>query len=236
MKTKILLATAVAALLSAGAVTAQIVNPNFDLDLTGWTTTGDVAPRSGGAFLTTATNILPGDDGPTEFNFSTFNVVDSFTLETFAGFASGGLDPDAANSVFAFEGSAIQQTFNVEAGDFIGFTWQLFTNETSGDDYAFVGIDGALFVLGTSASASSGSSFDYSRRTGLATYNSAVFLSAQTVILTIGVVDAGPDGAVSSALLIDAAVVPEPSTFALLALASFVGWVAYGRRRSSAAH
>lgn len=233
MKTNLLITTAFAILLAASPLFAQ-VNPNFDTNLSGWTTTGDASVRDGTAYLTTATSVGPGDDGVSNFNFSGTNIVDSLALETFAGLASGALDPDPANSVFAFEGSAIKQTFNVQAGDFIGFTWQLLTNEASGNDYAFVFLDGVFATLGTSASATPTSIYGFSRATNTGSFLSSTFTTAQTITLTVGIVDAGSDGATSSALRFDTVTIPEPSTYALLALSAVVGFFFLHRRNAQA--
>jgi len=221
MKRNKLITLLAAGLLATSSSFAQITNTSFDINLTGWTTQGDVAVRDAWAYLTTAVTPAPFDDGAISFNFSGTTVVDAFSLEGFAGLLPGELDPDSPNSVFAFEGSAIQQTFNVQAGDFINFNWQLLTNENGGNDYAFVVIDGVLTTLGTSAAAAPTGSYGFAEQTGAGSFQTAVYASAQTVTLTLGIVDAGLDGSVSSALRVEYVAVPEPSTFALLGLAAF---------------
>jgi hypothetical protein len=226
--------TLIATLATVLATTAfaQVTNPNFDVGLSGWTFVGDAAVRDGAAYLTTATSTLPGDDGGSVFNFSGNDTVDSFTLEGFAGLTQGALDPDRGNTIFAHEGSAIKQTFNVVVGDFVGFSWQLFTNEASGNDYAFVVLNGVLMTLGTSAGASPAGTYGFDEKTGVGNFSSTVFTSNQTITLTIGVVDAGFDGSVTSALRIDTVTVPEPRNYALLGIAAAFGVHLLVRRRS----
>lgn len=223
-----------AGLLGSPAAQAQVLNPNFDLNLSGWSVIGDVGVRNQAAYLTTAFSGLPGDDDEVNFNYSGNDIVSSFDLEEFAGLTFGALDPDALNSIFAFEGSALKQTFNVQAGESIAFAWQLFTNDVGGSDFAFAVINGEIFTLGTSAGASTfPGTYGFSAETGLGFFASTPFATAQSVTLTIGVADAGLDGVVSSALSVDSvAVVPEPASAGLLGGAALLGLILRRRRQA----
>lgn len=228
-----LIATTVG-LLFAGNAMAAVTNGGFaGNSLTGWSTLGDVTTASGGAFLTTAS--LEFQDDFTEdagtFNASGTSAYDvaSGGFEAFAGLNAGDLDsPD-----FAYEGSLLKQTFNVNAGDTLSFNWNMFTNEgAAGADYSFVAINGALTTLATASNASV-ASVPYSFSTGASVF-SQTFASASSVTLAFGVVDLGDYG-VTSALWLDnvalTAAVPEPETYAML-LAGLGFIVASSRRKN----
>ncbi|OYZ68063.1 MAG: hypothetical protein B7X98_02240 [Methylophilaceae bacterium 17-43-7] len=144
------------------------------------------------------------------------------------GIPLGALD---SNDNFAFEGSVLKQTFNVNAGDTLTFNWNFFTNEAStGADYAFVSINGALTTLATPLDATN-SSLPYAYTTGFQTFNQT-FNTASSVTLAFGVVDVN-DYNVTSALWFDnVAVVPEPETYAML-LAG-LGLLGFASRRKQA--
>ena len=228
-----LIATTVG-LLFAGNAMAAVTNGGFaGNSLTGWSTLGDVTTALGGAFLTTAS--LEFQDDFTEdagtFNASGTSAYDvaSGGFEAFAGLNAGDLDsPD-----FAYEGSLLKQTFNVNAGDTLSFNWNMFTNEgAAGADYAFVAINGALTTLANASNASL-ASVPYSFSTGASLF-SQTFASASSVTLAFGVVDLGDEG-VTSALWLDnvalTAAVPEPETYAML-LAGLGFIVASSRRKN----
>ena len=214
-----LIATTVGLLLAGNAM-AAVTNGGFaGNSLAGWTTLGDVTTASGGAFLTTASlefqDDFPEDAGT--FNASQVNSaydVASGGFEAFAGLDLGALDtPD-----FAYEGSLLKQTITVSAGDTLSFNWNMFTNEGTNADYAFVVINGALSILSPAANATI-PSVPYDLSTGASVF-SQTFASASSVNLAFGVVDLGDYG-VTSALWLDnvklvAAPVPEPETYAML--------------------
>ncbi len=201
---------------------AAVVNGNFASPLsTGWTTLGDVSIQSGAAFLTTST-VLDQDDPPAPagtFNFSAAPAVETGIPggpEEFAGLATGDLDPEPGAGNFAFEGSVMKQTFNVPAGEFLTFDWQILTNDDANDDYAFITINGVLTVLGTQAVATTGST-PFARESVTSTFSRG-FPSAGPVTLAFGIVDTG-DFNTTSALRVDnVALVPEPSATILATL------------------
>lgn len=236
MKTASLLLSAIAVLTPATAAFAQVTNPSFASDLTGWTSVGDVALRTytnasaqsdSGAFLTSANSTL-GDDGSSAFNFSGTNVAGIIDLETFAGLSAGALDlgfPD-----FAEEGSMLKQTVTVLAGNTLSFDWRYFSNSNSELDYAFVVVDGVVFDLTSGVTLSSGSTFSYGFNTPLTRFESSPFATDTIFDLVFGVVDVGST-ITSSALLVDAVAIPEPSAFAALAGLGALGLAASRRRR-----
>lgn len=221
MKKSIILAVVTTALLSQSIVTAQVSNGGFTGSLASWDTIGDAAVRDNAAFLTTA------DIGETPAkNFSgnaTVGAFGSSGLEGFVGLADGALDPDASNSVFAFEGSVIKQSLTIQADHFIRFEWRLLTDEAAGSDYAFAFIDdGAapIFVtLANSSDATSASVYGYSFSTSLATYTSPVYTLDTPVTISFGIVDVG-DSINASALTLDnVSSIPEPTSMVILGLA-----------------
>jgi len=236
---KHIVSTLLGAFLLTGSVHGQISNGNFSTGLAGWTSTGDVGVRDGGAFLTTA------DIGETpNKNFFSANTVGSFGatgLEGFSSLVDGRLDPDLANSIVAFEGSALKQSGTITAGSAVSFQWRFYTDDLTGDpnfsDYAYVVIDDGItpvvFTLATTLNATGSAAFSYNRTTNLATFNSAVYLVDTPITLSFGVVDVGDLG-IASALSVDNVAIPEPSTVVLLGLAGMVCWF-YKRRRSSPA-
>ena len=230
-----LIATTVSFLLAGNAM-AAVTNGGFaGNSLTGWSKLGDVTTASGGAFLTTAS--LLDDDFPEDA--ATFNASGTSAynigfggFEAFAGLNAGALDsPD-----FAYEGSLLKQTFNVNSGDTLSFNWNMFTNEganfTASADYAFVAINGVLTTLATASNATV-ASVPYSFSTGASVF-SQTFANASSVTLAFGVVDLGDEG-VTSALWLDnvalTAAVPEPETYAML-LAGLGFIVASSRRKN----
>jgi len=234
MKTPSILAAIVLTL--GTSLHAQVLNGTFDTDLTDWTALGDAGVRDAAAFLTTATsNFPPGDDGLVNFNYSGNDIVDSFTLETGMSVGAGTLDPDPLNGIFAFEGSFIQQNVFLDVGEFIQFDYNFFTNETSGADYAFILYDTTLTTIASVASAVNAGSYGYTSAvsSGLVAFYGAPVAAAGFYVVTIGIVDAGNDGLVSSALQLDNIVaIPEP-TAASLALAGAAVLGLLRRRRSA---
>lgn len=233
MKLQTIAAITIIGLVATAPVQAQIINGDFGSGLTNWTSIGDVSIQSGAAFLTTASS-LSDDDAPSAsgaFNLSAINVVPSSGgLDAFSGLALDALDPNPDSLVFAFEGSALKQTFTVAAGEVLSFEWRLFTNDPIAD-YAYVVINGVKTDLGLSALAATVSS-PFAFESGLNVF-SQVFPSAQTVTLSVGVVDVN-DFSGTTALSVDnVQVVPEPSALGL-GLVAAAGLLA--RRRQRQAH
>lgn len=232
------LVAAAFSLMFAGNAMA-VTNGSFDSGLTGWDALGDVVGYSGLsnnsiAFMTTA-SLNYEDDFPAvagTFNESGTAAYDiaSGGFEAFAGLTAGALD----TLDFAYEGSILKQTFNVNAGDTLSFNWNFYTNETlTGSDYAFVVINGALTKLANSSEATNVGALPWYAASPLelATFNQT-FAAAASVTLALGVVDM-TDYNVTSALRISNVTltpVPEPETYAML-LAGLGFIVASSRRR-----
>lgn len=226
-----------AALALVARADASVSNGDFSAGLAGWTTLGDVGVTAGpAAFLTTAS--LDQDDAPAAagaFNFSGTSADLAGVangLEEFAGLAIGGLDPDFAGGILAFEGSALKQSFAVNAGDTLSFTYDFRTNDNVSADFAFLVVEGMMISLAdfSDASASLGA---YSFATGASPFQ-YTFTQTGSVTVVFGVVDAGDFAATSALAVSDVAVsaIPEPSAFA--ALAGVAGLALAGLRRRRA--
>lgn len=222
--------------LVCGNVHAQILNGSFSSGFASWSAFGDASAASGAAFITTAS--LDQDDFPAAAGaFNTSGVSAGLAgvpagLEQASGLALGALDLDPVN--FASEGSAITQTFNVNAGDTLSFSYKFLTNEGSFLDYAYFAINGTKFNLAQVANATTPSS-PFSFETSLLT-GTHFFNTGGSVTLSFGVVDIG-DFNTTSALLIDNVAltpIPEPAAAAALMAAGILGFTALRRRRAAA--
>ena len=210
IKTTALLALA----LLAGGAHAQAGTGS----LAGWASYGDTIAQSGAITLTTA--FLDGA-GDQPFNLSGNPAVDIGAVESGAGVAPYALDLSAEQ--FGTEGSLVQQSFAVLAGQALSFQWTFATQETLFEDHAFAVIDGQVFTLAT-RSAPGGGTQTFSH----------LFTQAGTVSLAIGVIDTGDYLGVSSLSIqgLQVSSVPEPQTLAmLLAGLAAVGRAARRRRR-----
>ena len=136
------IALASATLIAASAHAAPLQNGSFSTGLSNWNTIGDVAVTTavtGYSFGNTATMVLgtasktANDDGA---GIGTYNV--SGTSAMLAAQANGaeanlGLPTDAFASSLgagdATEASSAAQSFFVNAGDTISFTWQVLTRD-----------------------------------------------------------------------------------------------------------
>jgi hypothetical protein len=138
------IALAATTLVAASAHAASLQNGSFSAGLSNWTTVGDVTvltgPFAGHAFGATPTLVLgtaslTGEDD-TPSAAGTYNV--SGTSAALAGQANGaevnlGLPTGAFASSLgaddAFDASTAAQSFFVNAGDTISFTWQVLTRD-----------------------------------------------------------------------------------------------------------
>jgi hypothetical protein len=214
---------------SAGLLGLSVLlatSPAQALDLTTWTSTGDVVKA---ANQSTITNAFPGDDGAINFNVSPTAPVSTDVLESFLGLTQGALGATPQ------EGSAIKKSFTAQAGDQFSFDWNFLTNEptTGGNpDFAFVTIGSGLNTLATIANATTSPAGIFLRQTGLSSFN-YTFNTAGTYTIGIGVVD-NNDFIASSALQIgnaDYKAVPTPAL--LPALVGF-GVAALRKRKQDA--
>jgi hypothetical protein len=238
MTFKPLAAAALIASLFATAAHANVsFSEDFDNGIVGWQTAGDVAAQdnSGVIFvaLTTA-SLTSQDDFPLPagaYNLSRVAAVETgLLLEAAIGAEPGAFD---RGDDFAFEGSAIWRTVNVNAGDILSFDWLLATNEVGTDalpDYAFLAVDGDITRIATAFDATSAPILDFQADTGIRSF-SYVFSRSGTVQLAFGVVDVG-DFNTTTALAIDnlsITAVPEPEGWALM-LAGLLGVAGAARR------
>ena len=169
--------------------------------LAGWNAFGDVVAAGGAITLTTA--FLDGDsDQP--FNLSGQSAVDIGTLESAAGVAPYALD--LSPEQYGTEGSLVQQSFAVAAGQTLSFDWSFTTHETQFEDRAFVVVDGQVFTLATrSAPGTALQSFAWT------------FEHGGTASLAFGVVDTVDYLGVSQLAVqgLQVSAVPEPQAWAL---------------------
>ena len=226
------------AMLFAGNAFA-VSNGSFSSGLNGWSAIGDVNLQAGAILMTTA-SVDFEDDFPEvagAFNASGNPAIETGVvggLEQFIGIPFGDLDLDSNT---AYEGSALMQSFNVNAGDTLTFNWNYFTTEPNTGvtnellDYAFVSINGTVTMLANRFNAVN-PSLPYDYTTGFQTY-SQTFNNATFVTLAFGVVDTN-DYIGTSALWFDnVAVVPEPETYALmLAGLGLIGFVSRKRKQN----
>jgi hypothetical protein len=115
-----------------------------------------------------------------------------------------------------FEGSAIKQTFSVNAGSILTFDWNYLSQEQI--DFAFVVLDGTTSLLVWSANLNSGTPFLY--ESGYHTFATTLATSGSHTT-GIGVVDGYIDWDGNSPVLVDnfsVQKVPEPASLFLMAL------------------
>ena len=221
--------SAIALALVAGSAQAQIANGSFN-GLAGWTTGGDAASVGGDHLVLTTSAATQQDDADAGLPIGARNVsgVDPLptgggagSLEDFVGVAPGAFDPDPANFVDAYEGSAASQTFTAAAGSRLAFRWDLATldqRDPALADYAFVVIDGQVIRLADAFAATTPIvGGDYAAHTGWR--DDAVTLAtggAHTI--SFGVVDVGDfiDTSALSVTGVEVSAVPESSTLALM--------------------
>jgi hypothetical protein len=221
-----------------------LTNGGFDSNLSGWSAFGDVVVatnpfgvNTGGsnqAVMTTA-SAFDLDDFP--FTTPVLNLSGNSPLSVGAlngldsqlGVPAATLDPDPLNFVSAYEGSAIQQSFHMNAGDKLSFRWNFATADTLPGDYAFALINGQKFVLADTSSLTGsilGLSAPLIGTSGQNTFNFTVATSGLYKV-AVGVVDVN-DFTASSVLAVDqfsVQPVPEPAEYALMfAGLTLVGW------------
>lgn len=150
---------------------AQVVNGSFEsaTAFQGWTTSGDngIIPAAFGktipngskqAFLFAGTTVFTTTPGNSPGQGASFNTsspqVTATSLATFLGTTTTALNTAAGGSFTANAGSGIKQTFNVNAGDTISFTWDFLTEENRDDPTLGLANDFSFFVLNGSAAVS----------------------------------------------------------------------------------
>ena len=202
---------------------AQAVNINFD---NSWEKFGDVEVVNPSQ-ANLSTDGLFDDDADLNANSGDFNYSGNPAGQV--GFVSPdlteflGIDADALDmGGFAFEGSAIKRTFNVNAGDKLKFAWNFRTNETalatdpfrgSFVDYSFFLVNDQITKLADINNATVNSASIFDQETGMQNYQ-YTFNNAGSYTVALGLVDID-DFAVTSALSVEnvnVKPVPEPMT------------------------
>jgi hypothetical protein len=239
------LALLVASLASAQAFSAPLQNGSFGTgSLTSWSATGNASVE----------NLLAGP-APSGNPFQAFignaSVIGLYalgsgpaasggTLETALGLSAGALNAlkiagDTGNVVY---GSAIQQSFDANAGDQLRFNWNFLSDESSnhaGNDFAFMLLDGNLQRIANTFTPSGSTATVFTNETGYQSFSMLIPTSGVHT-LAFGVVDV-KDALGASAVLVDdvrVAAVPEPGSVVLmLAGLAMVGGLARTHSRGA---
>lgn len=202
------------------------------VDFSSWQKFGDVTtPGTGQTSL--STNALQDDDFPqpdANFNFSGTPAGQArpFTsLQNFLGVAPTALDVGGA----AFEGSAIKNTFNAEAGDVFRFNYNFLTNETSTSklDYAFFLVNSTVTKLADFTNASNPSS-PFTSETGNNSFT-YTFSAPGTYNVALGVVDVNDYNNTSALRVSNANLEPVPEPLTILGSLTALGFGAGLRQR-----
>lgn len=226
------LAAALAAA-SLGAQAQSLSNGDFSAGLAGWQVLGDASVQNDtGAnelWLTTASLDFE-DDFPLPAGALNRSGQGAATggLESFVGIAAGALDPDPANGLQAYEGTAVRQSFSAAAGDTLIFDWDFGTSDNFAD-YAFAVVDGQFFRLGGSGEATLPGRLGNLLQTGEQSF-SLSFASGGMHSVAFGVVDVGDYGVTSTLAVSGVQVVPVPEPGALLLMLAGLG-IAVGASR-----
>ena len=181
-----------------------IANGSFETgDFRDWNTIGDTSIETGdlGIFPTEGIHQALITNGFSDAGGS----VEDLDLEEFLDLAPGSLDGLVGGN--ATEGSAIKQTFTVEAGDVVSFDWNFLTNEATPEptfnDTAFLSVNGFTLELADTGenfiNASNVDQFNEQTDTQTLTFSIA---AAGTYTIGFGVVDV-TDEIVDSGLVID---------------------------------
>jgi len=233
-----------AAIVASGmsAKAQQIDNGGFESGLAGWAVIGDASTQGSAPqgllqlWLTTASS-LGQDDFPLAIGALNRSGTGAAAagapggIEAAVGLAFGALDPDRANGIDAYEGSAASSSVTANAGDVLSFSWNFGTTD-SFNDYAFFVVDGQLVTLADITQATLTTSFlGNSFETGVATYHHT-FLSAGLHQIGFGVVDVGDFSATSTLAIDNVQISPVPEAPALLMLLAGLGATALRRRHA----
>ena len=209
---------------------AAIINGGFETgDFSQWNTLGN-----------TSTQTSAYGSGPTEGTYDALlstteaSPVTAASLEDFLGLLPGSLN--SVGNGDAFQGSAIEQTFNANAGQILTFNWDFLTNEGVSsqffNNFSFVNISANnVSSLSKLADTSSGltpsptsnyadTNKRFASETGFKTFSYTIPTEG-TYTLGIGVTNVGDPYGVSGVLVDNATLsttsVPEPnSAFGIL--------------------
>jgi hypothetical protein len=217
-----------------GAQAQALSNGSFADPLSvGWEVLGDASrqqalPADYELWLTTAST--GQDDDPLPEGALNLSLTPAAAVavpdgvENFVGLEIGALDPDPANFVQAYEGSAARQTFTAAAGDTLSFSWNYLTRDNL-DDYAFVVVDGLLTRLAGYGDASLVGPGNYSNQTGVRSF-SQTFATDGSHTVAFGVVDVTDFVATSALTVSNVQISPVPEGSALAMLVAGIGLLA----------
>ena len=220
----------------------QIDNAGFENGLASWAVTGDAstqgsAPEGLSQLWLTSASSLGQDDFPLAIGTLNRSGIGAAAagvpggIEAAVGLQFGALDPDHANGIDAYEGSAASRSLTANAGDVLSFSWNFGTTDTF-NDYAFFVVDGQLVTLADITQATLATSFLGNRfETGVATYRHT-FLSAGPHQISFGVVDVGDFNATSTLAVDNVRISAVPEAPALLMLLAGLGAAALHRRKA----
>lgn len=211
MTKAILLRNSLAALLCAGAFSAQAQISDLRL----WTTAGDVLVVGGGSRALLSTAWL--DEAPQ----SASGALLFDELEPALGLPPGSLPAET------IEGSGLQHVFTSAESVTLSFDWQLSTSGFNANqaDRAFVLVDGSTLVeLGTVAAVPLAGRFSHQFAAG-ANHALAILVMDVNTADGVSILSLGNLSVISTP-------VPEPGQWALL-LAGLAGVGALGRRRDA---
>jgi hypothetical protein len=219
MSLKIRLLIAVCAVIAPAVAHAAVVNGGFETgNLSDWTPIGSAKATGSGIGVT-----------PTEGSFQGFiETTGNFTATAPVVVASLGVSGPAIAGLGAgspTNGSGMSQVFTVTAGDMLSFDWNFLTDEldeaATFNDFGFFTISGTAYLLASRNSSTFNTVSPPAGFDGQTDWQSQsyTFASAGTYTLEFGVFNVGDSGH-NSVLLLDAIMipVPEPSSFALLAV------------------
>ncbi|MBD2244194.1 hypothetical protein [Nostoc sp. FACHB-888] len=232
------------------AALAAIFNGGFENSFESWQTLGDYRIETSAfgsktvegnsqAFLSTAYNEVVGVDenggeviGGSAAPAAYITGIAENSLENFldvSSFFGEGLLADA------IEGSAIKQTFKVQAGETLSFAWNFLTNESIGDnsnpdfnDFAFATVSNnsqnLFFRLAdtTTDFLARDSDSKFFEETGFKTFSFTLPTDGEYT-LGVGVVDVGEPTIISGLLVDKVQAVPETNSTVSLLVLGIVG-------------
>ncbi|MEX2672712.1 MAG: PEP-CTERM sorting domain-containing protein [Phycisphaeraceae bacterium] len=205
----------------------SVTNGSFETgNLDGWESTGLTAAVDDSVDITPTDGIYQALMETNQGGFIGVAQMPALAddVEDFLGLSVGMLDDLTPEE--PTQGSAIRQSLNLNAGEFITFDWNFLTDEgfeSEFNDFAIV----TLVNMTTSAvvladtfnpDLPGGSSSNYFAETGYESFALPAVATTDEYLLGFAVLDA-TDFSVSSALLIDdVQVVPEPTTLGMVGL------------------
>jgi hypothetical protein len=213
-------------------VNALIRNPGFEDNFNGWVTTNTTEDEKNRILVVPSTDL---GNSPAQGNAAVMisKGTSPNSLQSFLGLADNLLQDNQVRG-----GSAIKQTFTVNAGDILSFDWNFLSNDLTENDFAFVKIGDTVKLLSSAlesnlkpisfnlpSSFGNEETFPFQQETTWDKF-SHIFNATGETNLAFGVFNVGNNGEPRlSGLLLDnmtIASVPEPaSLLSLLIFATF---------------